>query len=476
MKRFSALLLLVPVVAAAEESEELLSAAALAADNQCDPAAGGDCSLSALQKRSQKQSVEASEEAHGKLWGSCAQYGCSHSYHSWMGCQCNSACAQYGNCCSDYYSICAPATQPANLALAIVPAPEPTAGDNSTAILSRANSTAIPPRANSTVNPPVKSTPGQLYGHPTPGASYPAHAGFTLMLVEEFNSPIDLDSDPIWTWSDGGLTEGQVRFQKQNILFQDGKMKILVSSTPAANPQTCSHAEVADIPDKPLSSGEFRSRHNSFRYGRYEVRMKAPSVKPGNPSVDGNFISTMFVYRDAKYKHWREIDFEITGDGPAAVTTNVLSADNTDRWKSGIQESRQVSAPNTRTDFHTYAFEWLPTSITWYIDGEKVRQKTGGGVPIPDMSGKVMMNMWIFGENYGFGGPQGHNNVYPMESEYDWFRFYTWDGETHYPCAGFGAGCLTSDDQYLSGNNPCDGIPQIGTVYGKDPCTAACHR
>lgn len=25
---------------------------------------------------------------------------------------------------------------------------------------------------------------------------------------QEFDEPLDLDSDPVWTWSDGGLTEG----------------------------------------------------------------------------------------------------------------------------------------------------------------------------------------------------------------------------------------------------------------------------
>merc|ERR1712127_571490 len=102
--------------------------------------------------------------------------------------------------------------------------------------------------------------------------------------------------------------------------------------------------------------------------------MKAPLVQPGNSLVNGNYIFTMFVYRDAKFKHWREIDFEITGDGPGSVTTNVLSADNTDEWDPSIAEAKQV---------HIYAFEWLPTSITWYIDGEVIRRKTGGDVPIP---------------------------------------------------------------------------------------------
>ena len=26
-----------------------------------------------------------------------------------------------------------------------------------------------------------------------------------------------------------------------------------------------------------------------------------------------NFIATMFIFRDAKFRHWREIDIEVTG-------------------------------------------------------------------------------------------------------------------------------------------------------------------
>ena len=66
------------------------------------------------------------------------------------------------------------------------------------------------------------------------------------------------------------------------------------------------------------------------------------------------------------------------------------------------------------------------------------------------------------------------NNRYPMHNEYDWFRFYKWDGHKQYPCTGIGEGCLTADDKYLDGNNPCDGRPQIGTVNGKGACHAKC--
>lgn len=49
---------------------------------------------------------------------------------------------------------------------------------------------------------------------------------------EEFNAPLDLDSDPVWTWSDGGLYEGAVRFVKEQISFSGGKMKITVKPNP----------------------------------------------------------------------------------------------------------------------------------------------------------------------------------------------------------------------------------------------------
>jgi beta-glucanase (GH16 family) len=285
-----------------------------------------------------------------------------------------------------------------------------------------------------------------------------------------------LDRDPIWTWSDGGLIEGQIRFVKEAITFPDGKMRIETSNTLQVHTETCSHAEVDEIKPKDMTSGEIRTRHNMFRYGRYEASIRAPKVHPGSSLINGNYVATMFVFRDAKYKHWREIDVEVTGDSPDSITTNVLSADNTVKWSADIAESRSFKVgKNLRSDFHTFAFEWLPDRISWYLDGKLIREKKGGHVPIPDLSSKIMMNLWMFDHRALFGGRHIRNNRYPMHSEYDWFRFYKWDGDKKYPCPGFNTSCLTSDDLYLSGNNPCDGVPQVGDVHGKRPCKATCR-
>jgi len=312
------------------------------------------------------------------------------------------------------------------------------------------------------------------FGHPSAFAEYPSYPGYTLMLVEEFDEPLDLDSDAIWTWSDGGLIEGQARFTKENIKFEDGKMILEMSDNPPAHAQPCSHAEVRKLPYKSRSSGEIRTRHNMFRYGRYEARMKAPMVQPGTPETDGNFVATMFVFRDGKFKHWREIDIEVTGDSSGALQSNVIYAEDAYEFNIKMEDSERHEMDfNVRSDFHTYAFEWLPDRIAWYADGRLLREKRGGH-NIPKLSAKIMMNLWMFDERALFGGKQIQNNRFPMRSEYDWFRFYKWDGDVDYPCADMGDQCLTKDDMYVSSNNPCDGIPQVGTVLGQEPCKAVC--
>merc|ERR1712019_8619 len=160
---------------------------------------------------------------------------------------------------------------------------------------------------------------------------------------------------------------------------------------------------------------------------------------------------------------------EITADGPNTVTTNLLYADGTKNWRSYLQDSRRppLGHINTRDKFHTYMFEWTPKGVVWYIDGKEVRR--GTHLKAPELSGKVMMNLWIF-TGGGFGGHAIYNNRYPMTAEYDWFRFYRWNDEKVYPCKEFSTACLEKDDMYLSGNNPCDGIPVDGLLEGHRPC------
>jgi endo-1,3-1,4-beta-glycanase ExoK len=308
-----------------------------------------------------------------------------------------------------------------------------------------------------------------IYGHPDPATTYPTYTGFKPWLVEEFNSPIDLDHDPFWTWGDGALFDGQTHMVEKNITFANGHMVLAITKEPVAGGYSFSAAD--NVADKPVSAAEFRSIYNEFRYGRYEVRMKSPA------GASNNFLHTMFAYRAPAYLMWREIDIELTAAPQTDFISNIIVAPPGTRvWSASIEDSTRTypyggnggsglpQGFNTSSDFHTYAFEWLPTSIKWFVDGTMVREKLDGqgknNLVIPKESTKIIMNMWVFGnQNLGGGNPAG--NVYPIYGEYDWFRFYRWDGDTTYPCADQARSCVTADDLKWSKNNPKDPLPDI---------------
>ncbi|HXK16953.1 MAG TPA: hypothetical protein VNG33_04095, partial [Polyangiaceae bacterium] len=62
------------------------------------------------------------------------------------------------------------------------------------------------------------------------------------------------------------------------------------------------------------------------------------------------------------------------------------------------------------------------------------------------------------------------NDELPFRAEYDFIRFYKWDQDLDYPCAGMSASCLTPDDVDLTSNNACDGIPLTGNLAACKQC------
>jgi len=291
------------------------------------------------------------------------------------------------------------------------------------------------------------------------GSNAPTYPGYTLVIDQGFDAPIDLDKDEIWTWSDGGLSEGQVRYVKDAITFADGHMKITTSKPAAPIAGGQSFAENGTVGSYSLQSGEFRSKFNNYRYGRYEASIKAPVPVPADMAA-GNFINTLFTFRTPKVEDWREIDIEIIGGGINKVFSNIVYGDNKSSYDQTMHGAAQVTAPaglDTRAAFHTYAFVWKADSITWYIDNQPTAVRTYPGQPagdgnpmIPNKSAKIMMSMWVFGGSYAFGGVDGDQNMYPFTAEYDFFRFYKQDGET-YP---MDPASLPAEDLNTSKNNP----------------------
>lgn len=68
--------------------------------------------------------------------------------------------------------------------------------------------------------------------------------------------------------------------------------------------------------------------------------------------------------------------------------------------------------------FHTYAFEWRPSSIEWFVDGRSVRKVTRG--PLPSRPGKIGTLAWATNLKDWAGRFQYRP---PIVAEYDYIRY-----------------------------------------------------
>lgn len=194
-------------------------------------------------------------------------------------------------------------------------------------------------------------------------------------------------------WSNGQMFD--CTWRRNNITFVDGIMRLAIDSD----------GENA----KPKWSGsEYRSRE-FYSYGLFEVRMK--------PIKNDGVVSSFFTYTGPSDNNpWDEIDIEFLGRDTTKMQLNYFTN------SIGNHEFMHDLGFDASEEFHTYAFEWLPDSITWYVDGEPIYTATAN---IPSTPGKIMMNVW---PGIGVDGwLKEFDGTVPLTAEYDWFRVTQYD-------------------------------------------------
>jgi hypothetical protein len=69
-------------------------------------------------------------------------------------------------------------------------------------------------------------------------------------------------------------------------------------------------------------------------------------------------------------------------------------------------------------DYHTYAIEWTPAFVKWFVDAQLVHTETGTRGPLPTTPGRIMFNLWTCTDTEsGWCG----KFVYPGEPIYAYF-------------------------------------------------------
>jgi len=166
---------------------------------------------------------------------------------------------------------------------------------------------------------------------------------------------------------------------------------------------------------KPYKGGELRT-NDTYRYGRFEVRMKSAS---GN-----GVVSSFFTFRDywaeglTSSSHWNEIDFEWLGNYHNKVQTNLIIQN---AWDLPDLVDLNV---NPHEDFHTYAIEWTNEDVKFFIEDQLIRTVNNFYADSMYHYQKLMMNIWqpIYDDWVGDFNP----NILPVYAFYDWVKYYAY--------------------------------------------------
>lgn len=148
-------------------------------------------------------------------------------------------------------------------------------------------------------------------------------------------------------------------------------------------------------------------------YGSEAITKQAWDVSTGGLAFEGKFrfegaqggmIAGFFTYEQfpegAKREPHDEIDFEIITTQMQKISTNVFK-----HQEVGTPHSYAVDG-GLGID-HVYRFEWLPSVVRWFVDGQLIREEVQN---VPTRPQQLHLNLWGAPQAGGpNGGPWGTN-------------------------------------------------------------------
>ena len=193
------------------------------------------------------------------------------------------------------------------------------------------------------------------------------------------------------------------------------------------------------------TSARLQSRNLAdFTYGRFEMSAKLPAGQ-------GMWPAFWLLPTDSVYGVWAasgEMDvMEALGQTPNSVlgTIHYGGTFPNNTFSGGNYTLPTGSFTNS---FHTFAMEWEPNAIRWYVDGILYSTKTNwwsSGAPYPAPFNErfhMLLNLAVGGN---LPGPPNGSTPFPATYEIDWVRVYQL--EEHAP-----ADCVCTFDDMEHGN------------------------
>jgi hypothetical protein len=167
-------------------------------------------------------------------------------------------------------------------------------------------------------------------------------------------------------------------------------------------------------------------------------------------------VSSFFTYTGSP---WDEIDVEILGKNTNQAQLNYF-VNGTGGHERLVDLGFDASA-----EYHTYAFDWQPNGIKWYVDGVLKHSVTGSTSTLPSHPMQIMMNLWNGIGVDGWLGPFNYSG--PLYASYDYVT-YTPPGSSSYALSvsksGSGSGTITSNTGGINCGSTCSATFNSGTT------------
>ena len=256
-----------------------------------------------------------------------------------------------------------------------------------------------PPQQPTRTTPPTRIPQPTQTLQPSLLPSLPSGSNWQLVFNDEFND-VKLDTskwitclNPDWCQNEDLLSF----YQAANVSVQSGTAKL-----------TARREEVNGLA---YTSGAIATSETfSFTYGYLEMRAKLPKGRGLWPAF--------WALRPTR--EWPpELDVvEVLGHEPDTAQLHIHYVDPQAADQQG-NEGTFWRGPDFSADFHTFAVDWQPGQLVWYIDGvERFRSTHAPDVPL-----YVVANLAV-GAAHSWPGAPDETTIFPATYEIDYIRVY----------------------------------------------------
>lgn len=221
-----------------------------------------------------------------------------------------------------------------------------------------------------------------------------ASNGWRTVLFDGFNGgSVDRDKWPV-LYGGGSGNGGAFQWSNDDVRVGDGELTVSMTNRGGW-----------------WSAGGLSQGWEGQTYGRFEVRAKVDQ---------GQGTSGAIVMWPTDNSYPPEVDLLETPEG------NRSQAHFTYHWDAGYDAYESHGYNVDTSQWHTYAVDWSPGRLTYYIDGKEMFSTTSN---VPQESMALGFMGWVAkdGQNWYNGGPDG-STPGQVNLHVDWAKISVADG------------------------------------------------